>query len=127
MKRIMLVLGILLTGAFLVGAASGFEVSNLRAPGNIAAAAANDSVIVSSATPQGLPGGIIACTGSGDRFSIAFWGDYDDDGYFEWSDALSIPGALTLPRSQAENRSGTYYVGWKFTCATDSVSYVVTD
>ena len=124
-------LGLLFVVALLVvESADAIEVNRLRAPETIVAATV-DSVMYSSTDAVYLPSSIIAFTGTGEEFWVQFWGDWDESGdnVFEWSLAgFGVPGAMTLPKvSEAQNRAGTYYTGWKFYCAGDSITVIAGD
>ena len=109
--------------------AFGIEFNAGRAPVIVSAGATADSVMVTSTEPYGLPTSFTAFTGNGDEFGVYFWGDWDDNGTYEWtSAAVQVPGSITMPRiSQSQNRSGTWYTGWRFSCATDDVTVIKGD
>ena len=128
MRRI---IAVTLMAALMVAAVSagvGGEISAGRQPDGIAAAGF-DSVMYTGGSAYQLPSSVIAFTSSGDAFYVNFWGDWDGNGTYEWdTKSICVPGAMTLPRiSQPQNRSGTFYTGWAFYCATDSVHVIAGD
>ena len=112
----------------LATSAYAIDINSMRAPEGVAVADC-DSVMVTATEPQYLPSSFIAFTGSGDEFFVEFWGDWNGDTNYTWSTPpLAVPGAMTLPRvSHSQNRSGTWYTGWRFYCATDSISVIPGD
>ena len=106
------------------------QINSMREPVAYASGSV-DSLMVTATSPAYLPTSIVAFTGSGDEFFVNFWGDWDDNGTFEWSSVpVAVPGAMTLRRiSGAQYRSGDalWRTGWAFNCATDSVCVISGD
>ena len=124
------VLGAVLMIAVMASTAYG-EVNGAREPQIFTAGAGNDSIMVTAISPQTLPSYVIAFTGTSAEFGVYFWGDWDDNGSYEWtSAAVQVPGSMTLPKvSQAQYRAadGLWHTGWKFVCAADDVAVIMGD
>ena len=124
-------LGLLFVVALLVvESADAIEINRLRAPETIAPATV-DSVMYTATNAMYLPTSVVAFTGSGEKFWVQFWGDWNasGDNVYEWSTIkCAVPGAMTLPIvATAQNRAGTFYTGMKFYCATDSITVMPGD
>ena len=118
-----------LIGAVALAAVAGaLEVNALRAPGTIPTASVGVArLAVHASNPNGLPGGLIAFTGTGDEFWAEFWNDDDGNGTWSFGTPFGVPGSFTLPRPTVERSGDSLFVKVRFYCATDSVTYIWTD